>query len=200
MRYTIDDKICKKYKLTLPELLILMVIKSGHSLKKTIEKMKNKGLFKDEVTDCPNITESTSLDIMETCDRILLESDKSVPSNDRLLNLAEELIKLFPSGKKEGTSQYWKSSKRDIALRLAKFFKLYGTYTDEQIIEATKNYVEAHNGRYQYMRVLKYFIWKDTRKEGPDGTFYIEESSDLAAFLENAGQAEFNDEWNVTLR
>ena len=106
-------------------------------------------------------------------------------------------MEVFPAGKKEGTSQYWKGNLRDNTLRLAKFFKLYGDkYTDEQLIEAAKNYVSSHNGKYQYMRVLKYFIWKDTRKVNSEGEGYIEEVSDLAAFIENAkDEKDLKDDW-----
>jgi hypothetical protein len=80
---------------------------------------------------------------------------------------------------------------------LKKFFKLYGNkYTDEQITTATQNYVSSFNGRYQYMRVLKYFIWKDEKKVDSEGVGHIEEVSDLAAFIENAGQdKQLREDW-----
>ena len=42
------------------------------------------------------------------------------------------------------------------------------------------------------MRVLKYFIWKDVRKVDSEGVGYIEETSDLASYIENEGQTEDN--------
>ena len=51
------------------------------------------------------------------------------------------------------------------------------------------------------MRTLKYFIWKDEKKEGSDGKRYIEEVSDLASYIENAGQEEnLRNDWTSTLR
>ena len=77
--------------------------------------------------------------------------------------------------------------KREISLRLKKFFKLYdNTYTDEQILTAAKNYVETFNGQYNYMRVLKYFIWKDEKKLTEDEKIQVVEISDLANYIENA--------------
>jgi hypothetical protein len=109
---------------------------------------------------------------------------------------------IFPKGKKEGTSVYWKGNLKDNKLKLQKFFKLYGNaYTDEQIISATKKYVESFNGNYAYMRALKYFIWKDERKVGSDGKTYIEEVSDLASYIENEDHVNTtNHEWTTELR
>ena len=84
---------------------------------------------------------------------------------------------------------------------MKKFFKLYdNTYTDEQILNATKNYVTNFNGNYNYMRVLKYFIWKDEKKLHEDGKMGVVEVSDLANYIENADSTnDLKDEWTSTL-
>ena len=111
-------------------------------------------------------------------------------------------MEVFPKGKKEGTSIYWKGNKKDIKLKLQKFFKLYGNaHTDDQIVTAAKQYVASFNGNYSYMRALKYFIWKDERKIDSEGNGYIEEVSDLATYIENAGQEETtSQDWDLTLK
>ena len=108
---------------------------------------------------------------------------------------------LFPKGKKEGTQVYWRGNKRELT-RLKKFFKLYGSnYSKEQILKATKDYVESFNGLYNNMRVLKYFIWKDMRKTMEDGTVQVVEVSELADHLENVGQEEvIKQDWTSTLK
>lgn len=200
MKITIDEDACKKVKLSLPEALMIVLVKTGVNLKELLKQMKEKQVLVEEHTLLGTnllVTQRWS----DLCDRALLSSDKSVPDNKRLENLAKALMEVFPAGKKEGTSQYWKGNLRDNTLRLAKFFKLYGDkYTDEQLIEAAKNYVSSHNGKYQYMRVLKYFIWKDTRKVNSEGEGYIEEVSDLAAFIENAkDEKNVKDDWMSTM-
>lgn len=186
MKITIDEDACKKVKLSLPEVLMITLVKTGVNIETLLKQMKEKQILVEEHTLLGTnllVTQRWS----DLSDKALLSADKSVPDNKRLENLAKSLMEVFPAGKKEGTSQYWKGNLRDNTLRLAKFFKLYGDkYTDEQMIEAAKNYVSSHNGKYQYMRVLKYFIWKDTRKVNSEGEGYIEEVSDLAAFIENA--------------
>lgn len=200
MKITIDEDACKKVKLSLPEVLMITLVKTGVDIETLLKQMKEKQILIEEHTLLGTnflVTQRWS----DLSDKALLSADKSVPDNKRLENLAKSLMEVFPAGKKEGTSQYWKGNLRDNTLRLAKFFKLYGDkYTDEQMIEAAKNYVSSHNGKYQYMRVLKYFIWKDTRKVNSEGEGYIEEVSDLAAFIENAkDEKNLKDDWMSTM-
>lgn len=200
MKITIDEDACKKVKLSLPEVLMITLVKTGVNIETLLKQMKEKQILVEEHTLLGTnllVTQRWS----DLSDKALLSADKSVPDNKRLENLAKSLMEVFPAGKKEGTSQYWKGNLRDNTLRLAKFFKLYGDkYTDEQMIEAAKNYVSSHNGMYQYMRVLKYFIWKDARKVNSEGEGYIEEVSDLAAFIENAkDEKNLKDDWMSTM-
>lgn len=200
MKITIDEDACKKVKLSLSEVLMITLVKTGVNIEALLEQMKEKQILVEEHTLLGTnllVTQRWS----DLSDKALLSADKSVPDHKRLENLAKSLMEVFPAGKKEGTSHYWKGNLRDNTLRLAKFFKLYGDkYTDEQMIEAAKNYVSSHNGMYQYMRVLKYFIWKDERKVNSEGEGYIEEVSDLAAFIENAkDEKNLKDDWMSTM-
>lgn len=141
---------------------------------------------------------------------IILDSDDNVPKKDRtLLCLALEMQALFPKGSKEGGSS-WKGSQREIMLKLQKWYKLYGTHVDEygeervwtheEILNATKRYVDSFNGNYKFMRQLKYFILKFDKKIDALGKGYTEEVSDLATFLENTDTDYNNTEWQVDLK
>ena len=200
MKITISEEVCKQYDISLPEVLMLVLIKTGVNIKELLEQMKEKEAIVEEHT-LLGINLLVTERWGELCDRVLLNADKEVPKNKRLEKLAKTLMEIFPIGKKEGTSQYWRGNLKDNTLRLAKFFKLYGNkYTDEQLIEATKNYVSSYNGQYQFMRVLKYFIWKDTRKTNSNGDVYVEEVSDLATFIENAkDDITLKEDWMSTL-
>ena len=187
MKYVIDTDVCIREQVSLPIVLYTMLVQSGANL----EEVKKDALQNEVVVERGEellVTEAWA----DKVARILLLSDKEVPKEDRLDALAVALMEVFPKGKKEGTSVYWKG----------KFFKLYGnTYTDEQIITAAKHYVASFNGNYAYMRALKYFIWKDERKIDSDGNGYIEEVSDLATYIENAGQEETtSQDWDLTLK
>ena len=73
---------------------------------------------------------------------------------------------------------------------------MYGTkYTDEQIINATQKYVNSFNGNYAYLKLLKYFIWKDERLKGESV------QSLLADFIENESSEDItNTDWTVELK
>lgn len=183
MKIVIDEKVCAKYKLTLPEVLALTLVRTGVDIPQLMAELESKGaIIKEGMFSNYLVT----LGYSERVDSIILDSDDAKQSDERLENLATALMELFPAMKKAGSSQYFRGNKKDTILRLKKFFKLYGNkFTNEQIISAAKEYVESFNGNYTYMRVLKYFIWKDERKTNSDGVAYIDEISDLASFIEN---------------
>lgn len=162
MNYVINEDICKKKGMDLPSLLAVLLVKTGVNITELFNDLVNKEvLVKDMFSEGFLVTQRWD----STCSDILLSADTSVPSDERLLPLVDTLMSIFPSGKKEGTSLYWKGNRKDNKERLQKFFKLYGNkYSDEQIIHAAKKYVESFNGQYTYMRALKYFIWKDEKK------------------------------------
>lgn len=200
MKFTIDEEAFKKVKLSIPEALMILIIKTGVDLKELLKSMLDKQMIIEEHTLIGNsllVTQRWS----DLCDSAILSADDTIPKGDRLNALAKSLMDIFPEGKKEGTSQYWRGNIRDVTLKLQKFFKLYGNkYTDDQILSAAKNYINSHNGDYRFMRVLKYFICKNERKIDSEGVGYVEEVSDLAAYIENAGhENELKSDWMSTM-
>lgn len=200
MKIIIDEDACKKVRLSVPETLMILLVKTGVDIKELIKTMKDKQMLVVE-----NTLMGSSLLVTQRwndlCESAILSADNTIPQGDRLNNLAKSLINIFPEGKKAGTSQYWRSNIRDVTLKLQKFFKLYGSkYTDEQIISCAQRYVSSFKGDYRYMRVLKYFICKNEKKVDSEGIGYIEEVSDLAAYIENADhEQESREEWEATL-
>lgn len=200
MKFIIDEEACKKAKLSIPEVLMTLIVKSGTDIKSLIEKMKERQILIEE----NNLLGSTLLVTQrwnDICEKALLSADDSIPKEDRLTKLAKTLMDIFPEGRKNGTSQYWRGNIRDVTLKLQKFFKLYGNkYTDEQIISATQKYINSHNGDYQYMRVLKYFICKNEKRVDSEGIGYVEEVSDLAAYIENSeSEDNLRKDWMSTM-
>lgn len=200
MKITIDEDSCKKVDLSIAETLMILLVKTGVDLHELLKSMKEKQILVEE-----NSLLGSSLLVTQRwndlCEEAILSADDEVPKKDRLNKLAKSLMEVFPEGKKEGTSQYWRGNVRDITLKLQKFFKLYGSkYSDDQILSAAQRYVSAHNGKYQFMRVLKYFIMKNERKVDSEGIGYIEEVSDLAAYIENEGhENRVREDWEATL-
>lgn len=201
MKIIIDEEACKVKKLTPQEVFMILLIRSGTNIPDLIKNMTEKQMLVKESTisgDSFYVTQRWS----DLCDEALFLKDDEALHRNQITKLAQDLMAIFPEGKKQGTSQYWRGNIRDVTLKLQKFFKLYGNkYTDNQILTATQNYVNSFNGNYQFMRVLKYFISKHEHKTDSEGNTYIEEVSDLAAYIENAGQEEsLRNDWITTLK
>ncbi len=199
MTININDEIVKKNGLKISECLLLLLYQNNVELYPTELSLVFDGYItanKDETT--PNIKWRLTNKGIQILNTIILDSDKHQESPDRLTTLATSLKELFPKGKKPGTNYYWADGIALIIRRLKLFFKKYGnTYSDAQIIQATKKYIEGFNGNYQYMRLLKYFIFKEKVGAGGD----VEGDSELISYVENAGQEDaLNNNWTTELK
>lgn len=198
MKLVIDSEVCKSKGLTLEEFIVLYLNSKNIDISKTInsiieKKVAGKDLFNPNAV----VLSSNSRKLLE---EIILDSDKTVATNNkRLESLAEKLRELYPEGKKQGTQYYWRDSNSVIVKKLKALVKKYGDcFTDEQAINATKKYVESFNGNYQFMQLLKYFISKNVVKGGE-----VEETSQLLSYIENAGQEDKQQltiDWETELR
>ena len=73
--------------------------------------------------------------------------------------------------------------------KLKKFLDIYGEVSDDDIIDATKRYVDTYAPKgYVGMRLAKYFIIKDDKRLTVDDEVHVEQLSDLATFLENKSE------------
>ena len=180
MKYCIEENVAKRHHLSINELLGLMLFKNGCNPQQLINRMLERELIVQDMFGNYIVTQHWDDELQ----KVLLESDAEVPKDNDLNYLVGQLREIFPKGIKTGSAA-WRGNKREITLRLQKFFKIYDKYTDEELISATKKYVESFNGNYTYMRILKYFILKDEVKIGEDGNRYVEQVSELANFLEN---------------
>lgn len=197
MTITISDEVCSKYGLTMAEVLALTIVKSGADVPSLFANLEEKKALVKDMFGKYLVT----MGYDERMSSVLLDSDKYRQPEDRIEQLALKMMAMFPAQKKAGSSQYFRGNRKDVTLRLKKFFKLYGnTYTDEQILAATKQYVDSFNGNYTYMRVLKYFIWKDERKIDSEGNTYVSEVSDLASYMENEAAAVLDSDWTSILK
>ena len=203
MKICIDEGQCRVQGMDYTEVLALLLVKSGKDIPKLLDSLEKKEAIVKEATLFDGVKYVITQAWDDRLMAAILNAEYADPDSmdERIEHLAKSMQELFPKGKKEGTvSSYWRGNTNDIKLKLKKFFKLYGNYTDEQIIEATRNYVSSFNGDYRFMRLLKYFIWKDDRKMNESGVVHIESVSELASCLENAGQdTTENRDWTANL-
>ena len=194
MKYFIDTEVLKTNNLSLAEFGVLLYFadrKNTKSLEDLSYSLWEKGYLTKEVENY-----SFEVHSFEKLQTILAESTNEDSVNKRAEELADKLRSIYPKGKIPNTNYYYKSNKSDIINKLKTFFNKYGTqYTDEQIINATQKYVNSFNGNYTYLKLLKYFIWKDERLKGESV------QSLLADFIENENVEDIsNSDWTATLR
>ena len=120
---------------------------------------------------------------------ILSGTEVTADTIKRSVTLAKSLHEIYPKGSKKifvggEKRQYpWRDSVPITAQRLVQFFRRYGNdYSDLQIEDATRRYVNANTGNV-YMKLLKYFIFKDNRKTRANGDGYIQETSELLNYI-----------------
>ena len=198
MTICLNKQIRDQYNMTIDEVLLMIVLENNVNLDEAQKVLISKGyitLNRNELF-LPIGWRLTNIG-KDMLNGIIVDSDKHQEPQDRLTELAIKLKTIFPKGKKDGTNYYWSDGIPLIIRRLKLFFKKYGNdFTNDQIIQATEKYVEGFNGSYQYMRLLKYFIFKE--KVGANGE--IEGDSELISYIENAGEEEnLKNEWTSTL-
>lgn len=190
MKIVINDNILDRASLTLEELLYLMLL-DLNATTEIVNSLEAKGWLHNK-----HLTEESRQRLAD-----ILNETKDEPSSEKRIEiLTQKLMETFPKGKKEGTAYYWRGNKKEIKDKLKKFFVYFGdAYTDDQIIAAARKYVVSFNGDYRYMRLLKYFIWKNDLKRTEEGTS-VEQISELASYIENEGQEEtVNNNWHDDL-
>lgn len=194
----LNKKAAQQNGITIDEALLMLVIHNKANLDMAERALVQKGFITAERND---LFQQTGWRLTnkgsQILDSVIMDSDKQQEPQDRLILLAARLKEIFPKGKKDGTNYYWADGVALIVRRLKLFFKKYGNdFTDEQIIQATEKYVQGFNGNYQYMRLLKYFIFKE--KIGAGGE--VEGDSELISYIENAGQEEnLRNDWTSSI-
>ena len=192
MKFTIDEVVVTRLGMDLPSLFATLLVKTGADIEQVFSNLVKKEVLVKGMLGEYSVTPRWN----DVCNNILLTSEKTIPKDEELEPLALELMSIVPQTKMPGTPYYYKCNKREIILKLKKFFKLYGFYPYEDIINATKRYVASFNGDYRYMKLLKYFIMKDEKRTDSDGRGYVEETSMLATELENKESSDINsDNW-----
>lgn len=196
---SLNKEVILQNNMSVDEVLLMLTIINKVNLKEAEKSLISKGFITAERdSSFQQIGWRVTKSGHDILNFIIIDSDKHQNSQDSLTSLASKLKEIFPKGKKEGTNFYWAEGIALIIRRLKLFFKKYGNeFTDDQIISAAEKYVQGFNGDYRYMKLLKYFIFKE--KLGVGGE--VEGESELINYIENADQEdEINKDWDVTIR
>lgn len=183
----LDNKSC------IAEILALLSIANECDITSAIDNIYSKGLICRGVNGKFILTDSG----INLLNNVNIASTKGIPSKQRLIELAKKMKEIFPKGMKDNKYP-WQSSANDISIFLGRFFIKYPNITDEEILDATKRYVEHFEDNPKAMRLLKYFIIKGEKKpfidESGNMIYKVVETSDLASWIENKEDENKRDE------
>lgn len=197
MKITIDSNILEQHNITLEEFLVLYLGAKNADIKSISQEVIRKGLAtRDLFSDNRYIVVSNK--VKDLIASIIVNSDKNIVDKDEeYTRLANKLRELYPVGRKEGTTYMWRGTVSEVARKLKTLVVKYGyTINHDEVIKATKEYVNSFNGNYRYMQLLKYFILKSVR----DADGNVEVKSELMSHIENSGQIdEQRNDWVGTM-
>ena len=177
-RITIDPSVMERHNMTIGEFIITLAALWKVDLDEAAHHMVKMGTARVELgLVLPN---QIAVDRFYA---VLADSTEIKISESDLQTLAGRLKLVYPRGKQPNTDVYWTEGVQLIAERLRNFFRKYGEFPANEVVDAAKRYVEEMSEN-PFMKTLKYFIYKDTY--GPNGT--VEYSSDLYTYIENKGQ------------
>lgn len=192
MKLTIDQTVLDKNGLTLEEFLVLYLGAKDVDIESVSQSLIAKGLADKDLFSNGRIVISDKVkDLVST---ISIDSDKNVIDKDsEFTELATELREIYPAGRKDGTTYMWRGTTAEVAKKLKTLVVKYGyTINKEDVLKATKEYVNSFNGNYRYMQLLKYFILKSVR----DADGNVDIKSELMSLIENSDQIDAQrDDW-----
>lgn len=194
MNIKIEQQILERHNLDDAEFLLLYLITKGYNLKDVSDNLIAKGFADRDLFSNGNIVISDN--IKELVSTIIIDSDASVINKDsEFYDLAEAMQEIYPKGRKAGTTYQWRGAKAEIAKKLKTLVAKYKVNLNkEDVLQATRRYVNSFNGNYTKMRLLKYFILKNTLDAEGNAVF----NSELLSLLENE-EVEENDDWTTEL-
>lgn len=187
----LTEQFLKKYNISPKEFLILyaIILHKGSEFSESLQKLQLDGSIKlienlngrISVNKVFIATEKGE-DLIRNC----LANTDPTKDND-IETLAIQMKELFPKGSKS-PGHPWRSNTKEVIDKL-KRFKISYTYSDDQILEATADYIKTMQNS-PYMRTLKHFIIKKVNDEIV---------SDLASFIENDKQTIY-DRFDINYR
>lgn len=174
-------------ELTETDFNYLYNIAKGASYKDFVKKYQKEGLLNENEQFKDNLIRQLILDTVIT---------SKTPAKDNLKTIASEMRDLFPEGIKPGTHYSWRGSLQEIVQRLTKLQSKFNVQLNkDEILDATRRYIDSFNGDTKYMQICKYFIYKNSVKNE-----MLEFNSALLDYMENKESNNNNEDWITNLQ
>ncbi len=165
MKITLNTEVLKRQHLTMGDFLVMLIGYYGINYKETLDKLIRDGTLEKNVFNPYDMVLSNNTKNLVA--GILLESDERTNSLGIDFDaLAEKLQGIYPDGVKPGTSYYWRGDAKAVAMKLRALVAKHGfTFTEEEAVKATKEYVDSFKGKdTRQMSLLATFILKTKRQ------------------------------------
>lgn len=158
MNITINTKILQKHHLSLGEFLLMLLSYFDIDIEKNLNSIIKKSLAeKNVLKNMDIILSNNNKDLVA---QILLESnEKVINSGIDFKELAIQLMECYPKGNKPGTTYSWRSTVDIITHKLMALVAVHNfTFTPEEAIQATKEYVNSFKQPNSSMMLLRSFL------------------------------------------
>lgn len=184
MKFTVNTDVLQHEHLTMGEFLVLLIGYYSVNYKECLDRLITNKLVSTNVFNPNEIVLSNNTKDLVTS--ILVSSDDKITnSNMDYTALAKKLQALYPKGNKSGTSYSWISLTPLIAQKLRTLVVEYNfSFTEQEALRATEEYVKSFSDDKSHMQLLKYFILKTSK--------YNDMESMFMTIIENNRQHEEN--------
>lgn len=167
MKITVNTDVLKKHSITLGEFLIMLIGYYEIDFQKCHDSVIGKNLAERNLfKELGVILSNNNKNLVA---QILMESDdRVIHSGINFESLAKKLQEVYPDGIKSGTTYPWRGTTDEIAQKLRTLVVKYDfSFTEEEAINAVKEYIESFKEPCQYTLILKNFIlWVHKDKTG----------------------------------
>ena len=171
MNITINTDVLQDYHLSLGDFLVLLMGYYDVDYKQCCDKLVGTGIASKNLYNPLSIVLSDNskdyvASLITDCNPAVIESKINFPV------LATQLRELYPQGKKPGTSYSWRDNGSVIEQKLKTLIAMHGfTFTEQEAIDATKEYVASFGEDKTHMHLLKYFILRTDKDGNIDSPF-----------------------------
>lgn len=171
MKFTVNTDVLQHEHLTMGEFLVLLIGYYSVNYKECLDRLITNKLVSTNVFNPNEIVLSNNTKDLVTS--ILVSSDDKITnSNIDYTALAEKLQALYPKGNKSGTSYSWISLTPLIAHKLRTLVVEYNfSFTEQEALRATEEYVKSFSDDKSHMQLLKYFILKTSKNNDMESMF-----------------------------
>lgn len=181
MRITLDTEVLRKYNLSLGQFIVLLTSYYALDCQRIQDDLVNlklveRNLFKE----FPPVLSDNTKNLIA---KIIIESNEKIKNSciKDFENLAMKLQEIFPDGVKPGKTYSWRGETDEIAQKLRTLIVAHDfPFTEEEAVDATKEYVSSFSSPYTYMHTLRNFLLY-TKKE--NGVYTME--SQFMSIIEN---------------